>query len=208
MRSLTLEHFLTTWFISLLTNITLVTVCILLLDLVVTLAKFFLVLVLSVEDTPFWVHSLSWQPSLRAFPRWSFVTSFLYWSWPICTLVGSENPFLTACRQTTPSTHQEGRGVAMVRGRTGVIWRTQKPHNVQPNPGPAKPRCAIQIRDQHLRPCHQSSPVPVLWWQQMGSSRLHFQRAQCSWEELWSPWQGTSISQQRSWRMETHSRRD
>ena len=73
----------------------LVTVCVSLLDLVIALAKFLLVLVFSVEDTCVQAHSLSWQPSLRAFHWWSFVTSFLYWSRPICSLVGSENPFLT-----------------------------------------------------------------------------------------------------------------
>src|SRR5882724_4782791 len=74
----------------------LVTVCILLLDLVITLAKSHLVLVISVEDTPTQACSLSQQPSLRAFSQHSFMTSFLYQSQPICTLVGSENPFLTA----------------------------------------------------------------------------------------------------------------
>jgi len=70
----------------------LVIVCVLLLDLVITLAKSHLVLVFSVEDTPVWACSISWQPSLRAF---SFVTSFPYQSWPVCTLVRLENPFLT-----------------------------------------------------------------------------------------------------------------
>jgi len=46
----------------------LVTVHILLLDLVVTLAKFLLVLVFSLEDTLIQAHLLSQQPSLRAFP--------------------------------------------------------------------------------------------------------------------------------------------
>ena len=57
----------------------LVTVHILLLDLVVTLAKCLLVLVFSLEDALTQGHLLSWQPSLRAFPWWSFVMSFPYW---------------------------------------------------------------------------------------------------------------------------------
>jgi len=66
-----------------------------LLDLVIALAKSHLVLVFSVGDTPIWAHSLSWQPSLRAFSWHSFVMSFLYQSRPTCTLVGSENLFMT-----------------------------------------------------------------------------------------------------------------
>ena len=79
----------------------LVTVCVLLLDLVIALAKSYLVLVFSVEDTPLQAYSLSQQPSLRAFSQLSIVTSFLHWSQPIFSLVRSENLFwhtgLKAC---------------------------------------------------------------------------------------------------------------
>jgi len=95
MRSPMLECSPKTWFIVFWPKHPLVTVCVLLLNLVVTLAKSSLMLVFSVEDTPIWACSLSWQPSLRAFSWCSFLMSFLYQSWPICTLVGSENPFLT-----------------------------------------------------------------------------------------------------------------
>jgi len=54
----------------------LVTVCVLLLDLFVTLAKSYLVLVFSVEDTSIQAHSLSWEPSLRAFFWCSFAHLF------------------------------------------------------------------------------------------------------------------------------------
>jgi len=52
------------------------TVCVLLLDLVVALAKFLLVLFFSVEEALIQAYSLSWQPSLRAFPWWSLVDVF------------------------------------------------------------------------------------------------------------------------------------
>ena len=92
--SLTLGCYSTTWF-PIQPTCPLVTVCVLLLDLVVALAKFLLVLVFSLEDTLSQAHLLLQQPSSRAFPWQSFMTSFLYWSQPICNLVGSENLFLT-----------------------------------------------------------------------------------------------------------------
>ena len=66
MRSLMLACLPITWFIIFQPRHPLVTVCVLFLDLVVTLAKSYLVLIFSVEDTPIWVCSLSWQSSLRA----------------------------------------------------------------------------------------------------------------------------------------------
>src|SRR5882724_4114003 len=71
------------------------TVCILLLDLVVALAKFLLVFIFSLEETPVRASFLSQQPSLRAFTRCLFITSFLGQSRPSFSLVGLENPFLT-----------------------------------------------------------------------------------------------------------------
>src|SRR5882724_890725 len=72
------------------------TVCISLLDLVVALAKFLLLFIFSLEGTTVRAFFLSRQPSLRAFPRCLFITSFLGQSRPSCTLVRSENPFLTS----------------------------------------------------------------------------------------------------------------
>jgi len=95
MTPLTLECILITQVITFLTNTSLATVCISLLDLVVTLAKSHLVIVFSVEDTPIWGCSVSRQPFLRAFSRHSFMMPFLFQSRPICTLVRLENPFLT-----------------------------------------------------------------------------------------------------------------
>src|SRR5882724_8165998 len=71
------------------------TVCISLLDLVVTLAKFLLLFIFSLEETTIRAFFLSRQPSLRAFPQHLFIMSFLGRSRPSCTLVGLENPFLT-----------------------------------------------------------------------------------------------------------------
>src|SRR5882724_13479912 len=71
------------------------TVCVSLLDLVVALAKFLLLFIFSLEETTVQAFFLSWQPLLRAFPRCLFITSFLGRSQPSCSLVGSENPFLT-----------------------------------------------------------------------------------------------------------------
>src|SRR5882724_1368697 len=72
------------------------TVCISLLDLVVTLAKFLLLFIFSLAETTIRASFLSRHPSVRAFPRHLFITSFLGRSRPSCTLVGSENPFLTS----------------------------------------------------------------------------------------------------------------
>src|SRR5882724_7049858 len=71
------------------------TVCISLLDLVVALTKFLLLFIFSLEETTVQAFSLSQQPSLRAFPRRLFIMSFLGQSRPSCSLVRSENPFLT-----------------------------------------------------------------------------------------------------------------
>jgi len=125
----------------------------------------------------------------------------------VCQLLPMFTPRLLTCHQTTPSTHQEGRRVAIGQWRTEGIWRTQMPYNVHSNPSPAEPRGTIQIGDWHLRLCHWGRFVPIRWLWQMASGRLYFQRAGLSWEELWSPWQRTSISHLRSWGMETCSRR-
>src|SRR5882724_1317477 len=71
------------------------TVCIWRLDLVVTLAKFLLLFIFSLEETTIQAFFLSQQPSLRALPRHLFIMSFLGRSRPSCALVGLENPFLT-----------------------------------------------------------------------------------------------------------------
>src|SRR5882724_10412064 len=71
------------------------TVCVSLLDLVVALAKFLLLFIFSLEGTTVRDFFLSRHPSLRAFTRRLFITSFLGQSRPSCTLVRSENPFLT-----------------------------------------------------------------------------------------------------------------
>src|SRR5882724_516720 len=71
------------------------TVCVSLLDLVVALAKFLLLFIFSLEETTVQAFLLSRQPLLRAFPRRLFITSFLGRSQPSCTLVRSENLFLT-----------------------------------------------------------------------------------------------------------------
>ena len=60
------------------------TVCILLLDLVVALAKFLLVFIFSLEEKPIRASFLSWQPSLRAFYLTSIHNIF---SWPISTFL-------------------------------------------------------------------------------------------------------------------------
>ena len=80
MRSPSLEHS-PTWFTPFQLTCPLVTVCILLLDLVIALAKSSLVLVFSVQDTSIWACSLSQQPSLRAFSWCSFMMSFMCWSY-------------------------------------------------------------------------------------------------------------------------------
>ena len=74
--------------------------------LTIALVKSHLVFVFSVEDTSIQASSLSWQPSLRAFFQWSFMTSVLYWPWPICTLVRWENLFLPQSTSTWPHHHQ------------------------------------------------------------------------------------------------------
>ena len=61
----------------------------------VTLAKFLLVFFFSLEETPAWAFLLSQQPSLRALTWCLFTMSFLGQSRPFCSLVRSENPFLT-----------------------------------------------------------------------------------------------------------------
>src|SRR5882724_9469662 len=76
------------------------TVCVSLLDLVVALAKFLLLFIFSLEGTTIQAFFLSRQPSLRALPRHLFLMSFLGRSRPSCTLVGSQNPFLTGHRDT------------------------------------------------------------------------------------------------------------
>jgi len=90
LRSWCWNHFPTTWVITFSTDMSISDCLCLTLDLVITLAKSHLVLVFSVEDTPIWACSLSWQPSLRAFSQCSFMMSFLYWSQPTCTLVSLE----------------------------------------------------------------------------------------------------------------------
>jgi len=97
-----------------------VTVCVLLLDLVVALAKLFLVLVFSVEDPLIQAHSLSWQPSLRAFHWQSFMKSSLYQAQHICSLVRSENPFLTAPSHMMKTT--------AIGRSTGQGWPSWTPH--------------------------------------------------------------------------------
>src|SRR5882724_10265255 len=81
------------------------TVCVSLLDLVVALTKFLLVFILSLEETPVQASFLSRQPSLRAFTGHLFITSFLGRSRPSCSLVRSENLFLTGAYNQPP--HRE-----------------------------------------------------------------------------------------------------
>src|SRR5882724_4960994 len=77
------------------------TICVSLLDLVVALAKFLLLFIFSLEETTVRASFLSRQPSLRAFLRRLFITSFLGQPQPSCALVGSENLSLTESMSMT-----------------------------------------------------------------------------------------------------------
>jgi len=73
------------------------------LDLVVTLAKFLLVLIFSLEDTLVRAYLLSQQPSLRAFSLTIIHDVFPLTTQSSCTLVGSEKPVLdTSFHTYTP----------------------------------------------------------------------------------------------------------
>jgi len=124
----------------------------------------------------------------------------------VCQLLPMFTPRLLTCHQTTPSTHQEGRRVAIGQWRTEGIWRTQMPYNVHSNPKSSWTKRHHSI-ETDTSGYATGRFVPIRWLWQMASGRLYFQRAGLSWEELWSPWQRTSISHLRSWGMETCSRR-